>query len=297
MNTQRGHWYLLTGIVIGAVLGLLVAWVVAPVQYTETNPATLRADFKDEYRYLIAASYSVTGNLGRARARLGLLNDGNPVHALGDQAQRMLANNTSQDVVGKLADLSQALQGAVTPDASPTPQSASVTESSSTPPGISTAVDTPITPIEGDTPLPSSTDSSAENTATSQPAPAFTVGPHPTFTPTFTPGPPFQLVNQATSCDPAKPGLLQVTLQDAQGKPAAGIELIITWLGGEEHFFSGLKTELGNGYADFVMSPDVEYALSLNNGITRITGLSASVCTSNDGSNYPGGIHLDFKQP
>jgi hypothetical protein len=91
--------------------------------------------------------------------------------------------------------------------------------------------------------------------------------------------------------------LLQVLLENTNGEPAAGIELVITWLGGEEHFFSGLKPELGNGYADFVMTPDVEYTLSMSNGGTPITGLISPACTAADGSAYSGGILLEFKQP
>jgi hypothetical protein len=68
MNEKRGPWYLLTGLGIGIAIGVWVGWSIAPVQYADTLPATLRSDFKDQYRYMIAASYSATGNLERARA-------------------------------------------------------------------------------------------------------------------------------------------------------------------------------------------------------------------------------------
>src|SRR5688572_26651711 len=110
MNEKRGPWYLLTGVIIGIAISLVIGWVIAPIQYVDTTPSTLRSDFKDQYRYMIAAAYSVTGNLERARARIALIEDPDPVQALGDQAQRMLANNTSQEVVRTLTDLSQALQ-------------------------------------------------------------------------------------------------------------------------------------------------------------------------------------------
>ncbi len=298
MNEKRGPWYLLTGAVLGIVLGLLIGWLIAPVQYVDTSPSTLRSDFKDQYRYMIAAAYSATGNLERARARLALVGDADPVKALGDQAQRMLASNTSQDVVGALADLSQALQsnsGSIV--ATPSPQPAHT--SSETTSGLATS--TPA-PNPSDNPAPLDTpatgiNSTLENTSTSPPAPISTATPRPTHTPTSTPGSPFVLVNRSTFCEPTQPGLAQILLQDSSGQPAAGVELVITWLGGEEHFFTGLKPELGNGYADFVMSANVEYALSMSNGGTRVAGLIAPECTTSDGATSLSGIRLEFKQP
>jgi hypothetical protein len=104
------------------------------------------------------------------------------------------------------------------------------------------------------------------------------------------------LTDQSTFCDSARPGLLQVILENAAGNPASGIELTVTWLGGEETFYTGLKPELGFGYADFAMTPGIEYALSLSGGVTRITGLQTSPCNADSGD-YPGSIRLEFRQP
>jgi hypothetical protein len=54
---------------------------------------------------------------------------------------------------------------------------------------------------------------------------------------------------------------------------------------------------MGKGYADFVMSPNIEYALSMSNGGTRVTGIRTPACATEDGNAYPGGIRLDFKRP
>jgi hypothetical protein len=295
MSEKRGLWYLLTGAVIGIALGVLIGWVITPVEYVDTSPSTLRSDFKDQYRYMIAAAYSVTGNLERARARLALLEDTDSVKALGDQAQRMLANNTAQEAVRSVADLSQALQSG--PAATTAFSSAPVTASTATatlPPASSTDLPTVPSSQEADTPDVGFTSTPEEQSTL---LPASTPIIHPTRIPTFTPGAPFALANQTPFCEASQPGLLQVSLEDTSGKPVAGVELVITWLGGEEHFFTGLKPELGNGYADFVMSPNVEYALSLSDGSIRVTGLSTSACTTSDESAYPGGILLEFKQP
>lgn len=106
---ERGPWYLLTGLVIGAVLGLVYAWVIQPVEYVNTAPASLRTDFKDQYRALIAAAYLGNSDLVRARARLELLQDPDIFRALSEQAQRTLANSGSSSEARALGILAIAL--------------------------------------------------------------------------------------------------------------------------------------------------------------------------------------------
>ena len=105
---------------LGIVLGVLVAWVVQPVTYTNTKPAALRADFKDQYRALIASAYLADGDLVRARDRLMLLEDADPYRALAEQAQRTLAEGTFPQEARALGLLAIALgQPPATADASP----------------------------------------------------------------------------------------------------------------------------------------------------------------------------------
>ena len=87
MRDERGYWYLLTGLVIGIVLGLVYAWLISPQQTQDTSPASLQPEFKDQYRAMIAAAYVATGNLPRAEARLALLGDDDVVLALSDQSR------------------------------------------------------------------------------------------------------------------------------------------------------------------------------------------------------------------
>lgn len=109
MKEKRGHWYLLTGLLIGFLAGLAIAWVVQPVEYVDTSPASLRASYKEYYRILIATSYVASGDLVRAKARLDLLGDENPLQALTEQAQRTLAEGSSPNEARSLSLLAVAM--------------------------------------------------------------------------------------------------------------------------------------------------------------------------------------------
>jgi hypothetical protein len=117
---KQGSWYLLTGLVLGLAFGLVYAWLVNPAIYQHVTPASLAPTFKDSYRSLIAQTYAATGNLERATHRLALLEDPNPVFALGAQAQQALADGQAEEAHA-LALLASALQGDATMEAGPIP--------------------------------------------------------------------------------------------------------------------------------------------------------------------------------
>ena len=53
-------FYILLALLAGLGLGLAYSWLISPVTYVDANPAILRADFKDQYRVVIAASYTAS---------------------------------------------------------------------------------------------------------------------------------------------------------------------------------------------------------------------------------------------
>jgi len=109
MREDRGSLYLVTGLILGIVLGLAYAWAIRPVEYTDTPPSSLRSDFKDQYRALIASAYVANGGLERAKARLSLLGDVDIYRTLTEQAQRTLAGGGSSDEARALGLLAVAL--------------------------------------------------------------------------------------------------------------------------------------------------------------------------------------------
>ncbi len=286
---KRAPWFLLTGLVIGLGLGLLCAWVLCPVSYTQTAPASLRADFKDTYRSLIARAYAYDGNLPRAKARLALLGDPDPADTLAAQAQRALAAGRSMAEVRALGALAAALGEAPTPVQ--TAVSVSQVSPTATPRLRATATPTPVVAQSG-------------TTATPVPTPVGfpTLPPTPTPLPTRTPQPaptagaPFLLRSQEPYCNPDDGPLLRIFMRDADEQPVPGMAISIHWLGGDEEIFTGLKPDIDPGYADFLMTPDVVYQVRPAYG-TTVTDLQARECQADDGSRYWGGWTLIFAQP
>lgn len=93
MNERRGPWYLITGLVLGLLLGLGAAWLLRPPAaiIPKVKPDALQADYKDQYRAMIALAFQADGDLVRAKARLDLLADSDLYRALASQAQQAQA--------------------------------------------------------------------------------------------------------------------------------------------------------------------------------------------------------------
>lgn len=279
---KRIPWEAILALLLGLALGLGYAWIFSPVNVVDAVPAALRADFKDQYRAVIAASYAANSDLPRAEARLALLGDSDPYQTFSGQAQRALASGDALQSY-QLAQLASALQGLA-----PTVNSSTPTSSAAQVP--SPAAETSIPPI-----LPSTSTPFDDSIL----FPEYTPTPRPTRTPIPPPAAPFELLEQETVCDETlAEGLLQVfTITSNNRRQIPGVELILAWAGGEEHFFTGFKPELGNGYADAILSADVIYSLRVASGGTVLTGLAAPTCTRTSGEIYLGSLVITFYRP
>ena len=292
---QNSILYLILALLAGFGLGLAYAWLLAPVTYVDAHPALLRADFKDQYRIAIAASYAANKDLPRAQARLSLLGDIDPVSELSALAQRMLAEGESFEKARPLAQLATDLQrGSVSEPFTSTPYPTFNTPDVPLP---TTVVETnqPNEPIEEATPLSPPTVFFEQTPLT--PLAQVTVTARPTFTPTPGPGAPFILTSQETVCDPGMAKVMQFNLLNSRRDPISGAEIVVTWDQGEDRFFTGLKPELGDGYADFLMEADTVYNIRIVTGGAFVPDVSAPTCTDANGASYPGGILLTFQQP
>lgn len=287
---RRIPWDILLALLVGLGAGLVYAWMISPLGVADAGPMALRADFKEQYRSAIAAAYAATGNLARAQSRLELLQDPNPVEALNAQAQRMRADTESFAQADAVAELAAALESGSEEISNP-----------AVPTGSEPEVQVSATETLENLPPPP-TDISILTTDTQQPVETEAVvvasTPRPTQTLPPTLGAPFKLTAQDSVCDANLPdGLLQVIVLNSNRRQLAGIKIIITWDSSEETFFTGLKPELGNGYADYTMTPNVTYTVQLASGSDIATSLVTPTCQTPSGEAFFGGIKLTFQQP
>ncbi len=195
----------LVGLAVGLGLALLYTWVISPVQYVDTAPYSLRADYQAAYAQLAARAYAVDGDLGRARTRLALLGLANPAPAVATLGQRAAAPGGSQPGATALAALAAALEG--------TPAVVAATSRPARSPSPSLIATSPsATPAPSDTRLPTDTV-----------VPSITPNLLPTRTPSPTPLSAFVFVGQQQVCDPKlDQPLLQVITENATGDQIAG---------------------------------------------------------------------------
>ena len=282
-HKQEFPLYLLTGLVIGIAIGLFYAWRLSPVEVIDTVPASMSDAHKDSYRLLVAQAFMTNGDPKRAISRLILLDDDDIMNAVEDQAQRLLARGeniqdtramaTLLDALEKESDLVanylsainivdeyEALNETAMVEVEPTVVSSPESVATESKTAVATQVATTAVP-----------------TATLM----------PTMTATPTPLPAYALQSFEKVCDPMITSpLIQVIVKKNNGEQVPGVPIMVIWDDGDNVFYTGLKPNLGLGYADFEMTPGVSYDLHLVEGGEGVMDLTSQSCTKNDGSTY-----------
>ena len=247
MTEKRGSWYLLTGVIIGLLVGIVLSKWIIPVAYVNTDPSSLREKDRAAYRSLVAQAFLAEGDANRALARLALLQDEHSSEVIVAQAQNLLAEGGSESAARALALLAAVVSQ----------PSLSIT---ALPPMTPIAVQISEAPATTDVVATESTQSTGQNTNT--PGPTST--PRATPTPLATVGSPYALDGEpAAVCDPLpSTPELQITVLDAAGRAVAGVKIEISQAGGGvETFYTGLFPEISRGYADYEMVPGLNYTL------------------------------------
>jgi hypothetical protein len=65
-------------LLLGLGLGLVYGWVIRPVQYVDTAPSSLRADYRTDYVLMVAEAFALSRNPAQARVRLAALGPKSP---------------------------------------------------------------------------------------------------------------------------------------------------------------------------------------------------------------------------
>jgi len=275
MDQNRGNWYLLTGLIFGLLMGIVYSWVISPISQVDTHPSLLRTDYKDIYRLLISRAYQANNNLPRAEARLNLISDDEPALALAAQAQRFLAEGGDHEMAVILANLSAALQSreaVENPPVQPTETAA--------------ATDSPENTEENGENNPDNTATSTQELVSSQ-------------TPPPTESPPFILQDSSPICDPTLgESLIQIVATNGSGDGIPGVAIQIS-LGTDpiEIFYTGLKPELGLGYADFSAEPGLTYQVSFPDSGLIISDVEVPTCQNESDESYWGSWEIYITHP
>ena len=68
---RRGPFYLITGLILGMILGAFYGWIISPVSYFDISPQSLHEDFKVQYFVMTGLAYDADHDVGRAYHRIG----------------------------------------------------------------------------------------------------------------------------------------------------------------------------------------------------------------------------------
>ena len=224
------------------LLGLYVAWNIAPVTFNDSEPADLGTSEKEDYLRMIAASYNLEGDLQLANRRLYYLQVPQLDSTLSNLIRKEKNPPIQQALAHMLLDLRDPAVALAHPTNTPRPIRIRSQESP-TPPVIPTA----ITPTSTETTVAVSIQI-GDTPASTLPPPTSAANPN---------APRFELIaKRALSCsDVSGVSQIRVNVEDSNGKGLAGVEVEVTSVVGNQAFFTGLKPEKGSGYADVTLPP------------------------------------------
>ncbi|MBI5931169.1 MAG: hypothetical protein HY862_17800 [Chloroflexi bacterium] len=248
----------LLGLAIGVGLGLFYTWQLNPVIERNTGPDKLREEDKINYVIGVGLDYAHTGDLNRAYNLLAEVEPGSdPFQIAADTVCTLTRQGriqTSADIQA-IRNLIAVFQGqpdvqancdldvfTISDTPTPTPQ-VIIVSPTPTPPLIATKTATPESPVVVET-IPVGADATAPSIEGRM-----------------------QVAAQRQFCDANNPGMIEIYVQEETSVQIPGVPIEVRWAGtnGQQSqiFYTGLKPQIGPGYADFKMTPGVTYIVSL----------------------------------
>jgi hypothetical protein len=95
---------------LGLAAGLVYGWVISPVEFVDTTPDTLRADYRADYVLMVAESFHADQDLELAARRLSSLGEEPPAEIVRQSLEFARQAGYSQPDLDLISALAQALQ-------------------------------------------------------------------------------------------------------------------------------------------------------------------------------------------
>lgn len=260
---------IIVGLLVGVLVGIFYAWQIDPSTVRDTSPADLNDAQRQLYVEAIGREYAITNDLQLAVVRL--------VEVAPDDDPFELAAAVTCDVIrsGRVTDTNdiemvRSLRSIFEPqgvqancDVAAFNTSVPVTIVLPSP----TITFTPsITPVASKTPTQAI---AAAPINTPLPTDEFVSSTDATYRESFV----------ENYCDPNNAGVLEVYVRDTDGSSLPGVAIQVTWDTQEQAvFYSGLKPERGDDYADFDMEAGETYRVAVLDEGQPSRQLTASVC-------------------
>lgn len=111
MSSPRSLWLLIVlALLAGIGIGIAYGWYMDPVDYFNTTPDTLRADYQADYVLMTAEAYQVEQDPGLAARRLAIFGTKSPSTIAADGLAYARANRFNDAEIALLQELVTALQ-------------------------------------------------------------------------------------------------------------------------------------------------------------------------------------------
>jgi hypothetical protein len=108
--SQNNWFFVVAFTVVGVTLGLLYGWVISPVQYIDTTPSSLRADYRTDYTLMVAETFQHDHNLDNAVRHLAILGSQPPAQLTLEALNFALLNHYAWEDITLLQNFQVALQ-------------------------------------------------------------------------------------------------------------------------------------------------------------------------------------------
>ncbi len=113
----------LFAVIVGAAAGIIYGWVINPVKFVDTTPASLRADYRTDYILMVAEAFHADHDVELAARRLAVFGSESPASLSLAALKTGEQLGYSQADLGLLQELTRALQAnqPLTPSAGTAP--------------------------------------------------------------------------------------------------------------------------------------------------------------------------------